>query len=103
MKEVRDELKGSPRACATAPPPSSPPFVNVHLMLLEDDAFSEAPREIIREQRCNAEWALRTQLDELTAQFDDIQDEYLREREATCARWPSASSRRWPAPSACWR
>ena len=51
-------------------------------MLLEDGAFSEAPREIIREQRCNAEWALRTQLDELTAQFDDIQDEYLREREA---------------------
>ena len=44
--------------------------------------FAEAPREIIREQRCNAEWALRVQLDELLAQFTDIEDPYLREREA---------------------
>jgi phosphotransferase system enzyme I (PtsI) len=39
------------------------------------------PREIIREQRCNAEWALRLQLDDLLAQFSDIEDPYLRERE----------------------
>jgi hypothetical protein len=50
-------------------------------MLLDDAAFSEVPRDIIREQRCNAEWALRTQLDELMAQFSDIEDPYLRERE----------------------
>ena len=37
--------------------------------------------DIIREQNCNAEWALRTQLDELLAQFSDIEDPYLRERE----------------------
>src|SRR5205085_3311015 len=43
--------------------------------------FSEAPRDIIREQHCNAEWALRNQLDILMAQFSDIQDPYLRERE----------------------
>lgn len=75
------------------------PFVNVHLMLLQDSALSEVPREIIAEERCNTEWALRVQLDELTAQFDDIEDEYLRERETTCARWPSACWGRSPAPS----
>ena len=82
VKEVRDELKELAESVRHSAAAELAPFVNVHLMLLEDGAFSEAPREIIREQRCNAEWALRTQLDELTAQFDDIQDEYLREREA---------------------
>jgi phosphotransferase system enzyme I (PtsI) len=57
------------------------PFVKVHVMLLDDSALSEAPRDIIREQRCNAEWALRAQLDELMAQFSDIEDPYLKERE----------------------
>ena len=81
VKEVRDELKELADSVRHSASSELAPFVNVHLMLLEDSAFSEAPREIINEQRCNAEWALRAQLDELTAQFDDIEDEYLRERE----------------------
>ena len=81
VKEVRDELKELADSVRHSASSELAPFVNVHLMLLEDSAFSEAPREIIKEQRCNAEWALRAQLDELTAQFDDIEDEYLRERE----------------------
>ncbi len=82
VKEVRDELKELADSVRHSAASELAPFVNVHLMLLEDAAFSEAPREIIREKKCNAEWALRVQLDELVAQFDDIQDEYLREREA---------------------
>ncbi len=82
VKEVRDELKELADSVRHSASSELAPFVNVHLMLLEDSAFSEAPREIIKEQRCNAEWALRAQLDELTAQFDEIEDEYLREREA---------------------
>ncbi len=81
VKEVRDELKELADSVRHSAASELAPFVNVHLMLLEDAAFSEAPREIIAERRCNAEWALRVQLDELTAQFEDIQDEYLRERE----------------------
>lgn len=82
VKEVRDELQALTDDVLHGPASELAPFVNVHRMLLEDAAFSEAPRDIIREQRCNAEWALRSQLDELTAQFGDIEDEYLREREA---------------------
>jgi phosphoenolpyruvate-protein phosphotransferase (PTS system enzyme I) len=81
VKEVRDELEELAEQVRHSAASELAPFVNVHLMLLEDSAFSEAPRDIIREKRCNAEWALRTQLDELTAQFGDIEDEYLRERE----------------------
>ena len=55
-------------------------FVTVHRMILQDPSFSEVPREIIKRESCNAEWALKLQLDELLAHFADVQDEYLRER-----------------------
>ena len=55
-------------------------FVTVHRMILDDSTFSEAPREIIKREACNAEWALKLQLDELLAHFAEVQDEYLRER-----------------------
>ena len=81
VKEVRDELKELTESVLHSASAELAPFVKVHQMLLDDDAFSEAPREIIREQHCNAEWALRVQLDELMAQFSEIEDPYLRERE----------------------
>ncbi len=55
-------------------------FVTVHRMILQDPSFSDVPRDIIRRESCNAEWALKLQLDELLAHFADVQDEYLRER-----------------------
>ena len=55
-------------------------FVTVHRLILEDNSFTDTPREVIRRESCNAEWALKLQLDELLAQFADVQDEYLRER-----------------------
>jgi phosphotransferase system enzyme I (PtsI) len=81
VKEVQEELKELAESVRHSASSELAPFVNVHLMLLQDSALSEVPREIIREERCNAEWALRLQLDELIAQFSDIEDEYLRERE----------------------
>jgi phosphoenolpyruvate-protein phosphotransferase (PTS system enzyme I) len=81
VKDVREELNELTESIRHSPSAELAPFVNVHMLLLEDAAFSEAPRDIIREQHCNAEWALRAQLDELLAQFSDIEDPYLRERE----------------------
>ena len=81
VKEVRDELNELADSVRHSAAAELAPFVNVHRMLLDDAAFTDAPREIIREQRCNAEWALRQELDELLAQFSDIEDTYLRERE----------------------
>jgi phosphotransferase system enzyme I (PtsI) len=81
VKEVREELEVLTESVRHGPSAELAPFVNVHRMLLDDEAFSQAPREIIRQQHCNAEWALRLQLDELMAQFSEIDDPYLRERE----------------------
>jgi len=57
-------------------------FLNLHRMILDDSSLSHAPRALIREQRCNAEWALVQQMDKLVAQFEEIEDPYLRERKA---------------------
>jgi phosphotransferase system enzyme I (PtsI) len=57
-------------------------FIDVHALILSDPLISEAPLDIIRSRHYNAEWALVTQIDELSAQFDEIEDLYLRERKA---------------------
>jgi phosphoenolpyruvate-protein phosphotransferase (PTS system enzyme I) len=67
-------------------PPTAPAefaaFINLHLMILNDSTLSAAPRRIIEIEQCNAEWALKVQMDALLAQFDEIEDGYLRERKA---------------------
>ncbi|MEI6737014.1 MAG: putative PEP-binding protein, partial [Pseudomonadota bacterium] len=55
-------------------------FVTIHRMLLEDPMLDEEPCTIIIREACNAEWALKLQVDDLLLQFEDVQDEYLRER-----------------------
>jgi phosphotransferase system enzyme I (PtsI) len=55
-------------------------FIHLHRMILEDSFLSQAPRELIRERRCNAEWALVQQMEKLVEQFEQMEDPYLRER-----------------------
>ena len=57
-------------------------FLDVHAMILADSMISKEPFNIIRTRRYNAEWALLTQIEELSAKFDRIDDPYLRERKA---------------------
>jgi len=57
-------------------------FVDLHQMILADPTLMDATRALIRERRCNAEWALVQQMEQVVAQFDQIEDAYLRERKA---------------------
>lgn len=57
-------------------------FIDLHHMLLADPLLIGATRALIRERRCNAEWALVQQLEQVVEQFEQIEDEYLRERKA---------------------
>jgi phosphotransferase system enzyme I (PtsI) len=79
---ARDELT----ALKTQIPPGSPAefgaFLDLHRLILEDASIAEAPRELIRGRRCNAEWALVQQMDKLVERFEAIEDAYLRERKA---------------------
>ncbi|MEZ7912683.1 MAG: phosphoenolpyruvate--protein phosphotransferase [Propionivibrio sp.] len=55
-------------------------FIDLHQMILADPELSETPKQLIRERRCNAEWAIVQQMEVLVEQFEKIDDIYLRER-----------------------
>jgi len=63
-------------------PPELAAVIDVHLMLVHDEALTGAAASGIRERHYNAEWALSTQLEVLARQFDEMEDVYLRERKA---------------------
>ena len=63
-------------------PPELGAMLDVHLMLLQDEALTSEIRRWITERLYNAEWALASQLEVLIRQFDEMDDPYLRERKA---------------------
>jgi len=81
VDKVRAELDELRAGMPAAAPAEMSAFLDVHRMILQDASLSEAPREHIRARHCNAEWALIQQLDMLVAQFNQIDDAYLRERQ----------------------
>ncbi|WP_341929085.1 phosphoenolpyruvate--protein phosphotransferase [Methyloversatilis discipulorum] len=57
-------------------------FVDLHSMILDDPLLLDEASEYIRSRRCNAEWAIKRQMDRLVEQFEQIDDAYLRSRSA---------------------
>ncbi|MSQ71171.1 MAG: phosphoenolpyruvate--protein phosphotransferase [Betaproteobacteria bacterium] len=80
IEQVRGELIGLQAVVPSGAPQEMGAFLQLHQMILNDSTLSKTPRDIIRGRRCNAEWALVQQMDILVAQFDEIEDAYLRER-----------------------
>lgn len=80
VDQVRTDLDVIRNGLSPNAPAEMGAFIHTHLMILADRALSEVPKDIIRSESCNAEWALKLQMDDLVAQFDEIEDEYLRER-----------------------
>ena len=77
---VQAELKALHDGLAGSAPGELGTFIDLHSMILGDPMLSKEPIRIIEERRCNAEWALIQQMDNLVAQFEEIEDAYLRER-----------------------
>src|SRR4030081_551807 len=58
VQVARKELGALKSQMPAGAPPEFGPFLDLHRMILEDASLSQAPRELIRSRRCNAEWAL---------------------------------------------
>ena len=86
LRQARDTVAGEfdalKRDLPGDAPPELPALLDVHLMLLHDEALIGATRQWIVERHYTAEWALSAQLEVLARQFDEMEDEYLRERKA---------------------
>ena len=83
---VAEELQRLQASVAQMTPQEAPhelaALLEVHQMLLQDDALTDGVKHWITERLYNAEWALTTQLEIVARQFDEMEDEYLRERKA---------------------
>ena len=79
---VATELSTLQRDLPAEAPAELSALLDVHLMLLHDDNLTGATKHWIKDRHYNAEWALSAQLEVLARQFDDMEDEYLRERKA---------------------
>jgi len=86
LRSARDavaaELAAMQRDLPIEAPAELSALLDVHLMLLHDDTLTGATKQWIRDRHYNAEWALSAQLEVLARQFDEMEDEYLRERKA---------------------
>lgn len=108
---VAAELQRLQREMPKDAPSELVALLDVHLLLLQDETIGAGVRQWIIERHYNAEWALVTQLEVLVRQFDEMEDDYLRERKAdleqvverllrALARGPEASFAAAPAVGA---
>ena len=74
MRLQQDLRKDAPHEIAA--------LLDVHLMLLQDEVLISGVKHWITERHYNAEWALTTQYEIIARQFDEMEDQYLRERKA---------------------
>lgn len=82
QQRVHQELDALREDLAADAPSEMGAFINVHSMILNDAMLVQETIDLIRTRRYNVEWALTEQLERLSRHFDDIEDEYLRERKA---------------------
>ncbi|MCC5797247.1 MAG: phosphoenolpyruvate--protein phosphotransferase [Methylophaga sp.] len=73
LKSIRNHIPANAPADVTS-------FIDTHLLMLNDSSLTKVPVEMIRERRCNAEWALQLQRDALINVFNEMDDPYLRTR-----------------------
>jgi len=58
---------------------------DAQLLMLDDRKLVQRAADMVREQHVNAAWAVHRTFEELSGVFDDIADEYLRERKGDIA------------------
>ena len=79
---VAEEISRLQRDLPADAPHELAALLDVHLMLLQDEQLISGVKGWISERHYNAEWALTTQYEMIARQFDEMEDEYLRERKA---------------------
>ena len=61
------------------------PLFDAQLLMLQDPMLLQRAATMIREQHVNAEWAIQQAFKDLSEIFDEVEDQYLRERKGDVA------------------
>jgi phosphoenolpyruvate-protein phosphotransferase (PTS system enzyme I) len=75
LSEVREKVERLGGSEHTA-------IIDMHRMMLKDEMLVEESRRLIREERVNAEWAVKRAIRKIKSAFSDVADEYFKERRA---------------------
>ncbi|MFC1796526.1 phosphoenolpyruvate--protein phosphotransferase [Pseudomonadota bacterium] len=59
---------------------SASEIIQTHVMMLSDSKIQQATEDHIRQELCNAEWALQSQLEKILTEFRSMDDDYIRSR-----------------------
>jgi phosphotransferase system enzyme I (PtsI) len=55
-------------------------IIQSHVLMLSDSKIGKSTEEHIRNELCNAEWALQSQLEQILLEFRSMDDDYIRTR-----------------------
>ncbi len=80
LATAKKQLCGLQSRLAAYIPPDVAALLEAHLLMFDDSTLATIPVQLIREWRCNAEWALKVQRDQLVQVFQTMEDPYLRAR-----------------------
>ncbi len=72
VKEKIEKVQGSEHTA----------IIDMHRMMLKDEMLVVEAQRLVREERVNAEWAVKRAVRKIKGAFSDIADEYFKERRA---------------------
>jgi len=73
LLELADRIDPSVAASAVE-------MIQTHVLMLSDSKIRKSTEDHIRQELCNAEWALQLQLEQVLSEFRGFEDEYIRAR-----------------------
>lgn len=78
--KARKQLEKVKRDIPDDSPEDISAFIETHLLMLDDSMLSATPIELIKQQQCNAEWAIKQQRDAIVKVFESMDDPYIATR-----------------------
>jgi phosphotransferase system enzyme I (PtsI) len=80
IQTSKDQLLSIRKKIESVADNESARIIDAYLMIIEDNMLVNETVEYIRKHRLSAEWSFQRVLDKLEAQFDNIENSYLKER-----------------------
>ncbi len=80
LHSARDQLELLDQRVNRSAGMAASEIIQTHILMLADSSIGDAAEQRIRDELCNAEWALQLQLEAILMEFRHMDDEYIRSR-----------------------
>lgn len=80
LNTARDQLELLVERVTHSAGTAASEMIQTHILMLADPSIGAAAERRVRDEFCNAEWALQSQLEAILLEFRNMEDEYIRSR-----------------------